>query len=96
MFLHARGSTSQLLFSYAAAVAGFPVTQLNPLVLNQQMPPVCTSQDAARSQGSFFSHLPIGSPFVLSQNRLLEMPLLYSGHSWCELFASISLQANSL
>lgn len=63
LFLHAWGSTSQLLFNYMAAVAGFPVTQLNTLVFNQQMPPACTSQDAAHSQGSFSSHLPIGSPF---------------------------------
>jgi len=63
------------------------------------MPSVCTSQDAAHSYGSFFPHLPIGSPFFLSQNTLLVLPMLCSAHSlaiWSELFACISLQANLL
>lgn len=63
LFLHAWSRTSQLLFNYVAAVSGFPVTQLNTLVWNQQMPPVCSNQDAVHSQGSFFSHLLISSPF---------------------------------
>lgn len=89
-FLHTGSSTSWLLFDYRATTVGIPVTQLNSLIFNHQVPSVCTSQDPAHSYGSFFSHWPIGSLLFLSQNTLLGLPMMYSADSlaiWPELFA---------
>lgn len=81
-FLHTGSSTSWLLFDYRAAAVGIPVTQLNSLIFNHQVPPVCTSQDQdpAHSYGSFFSHSPIGSLLFLSQNTLFKAA--YDVLSW--------------